>query len=62
MTFAALRLALAASLLATASMAHALVFAVNEGVTYRVSNDEIRARYSAIATDLGALLGQPVRI
>ena len=62
MTFAALRLALAASLLATASMAHALVFAVNEGVTYRVSNDEIRARYAAIATDLSALLGQPVRV
>ena len=62
MTFAALRLALVASLLATTSMAHALVFAVNEGVTYRVSNDEIRARYAAIATDLSALLGQPVRV
>ena len=62
MNLAALRLAFAASLLSAASMAHALVFAVNEGVTYRVSNDEIRARYAAIATDLGALLGQPVRV
>ncbi len=57
-----LRLALAVVLLATTSAAHALVFAVNEGVTYRVSNDEIRARYAAIATDLTALLGQPVRV
>jgi phosphonate transport system substrate-binding protein len=62
MTLAALRLAIAAALLASVSMAHALVLAVNEGVTYRVSNDEIRARYAAIATDLAALLGQPVRV
>jgi ABC-type phosphate/phosphonate transport system substrate-binding protein len=38
------------------------VFAVNEGVTYRVSNDEIRARYAAISTDLSKLLNQPVRV
>ncbi len=38
------------------------MFAVNEGVTYRVSNDEIRARYAAIASDLGKLLNQPVRV
>ena len=42
--------------------AQGLVFAVNEGVTYRVSNDEIRARYVAIAADLTKLLGQPVRV
>ena len=42
--------------------AQSLVFAVNEGVTYRVSNEEIRARYAAIATDLAKLLGQPVRV
>jgi len=42
--------------------AQSLVFAVNEGVTYRVSDDEIRARYAGIATDLGKLLGQPVRV
>jgi phosphonate transport system substrate-binding protein len=39
-----------------------LVFAVNEGVTYRVPNEEIRARYAAIAADLGKLLKQPVQV
>jgi len=57
-----LRALLAAALLAAAPWAQALVFAVNEGVTYRVSNDEIRARYSAIAGDLSKLLGQPVTV
>jgi ABC-type phosphate/phosphonate transport system substrate-binding protein len=38
------------------------VLAVNEGVSYRVGNDEIRARYAAIATDLSKLLGQTVRV
>jgi ABC-type phosphate/phosphonate transport system substrate-binding protein len=56
------RLVFLAALLAHASWAHALVFAVNEGVSYRVGNDEIRARYAAIATDLSKLLGQPVRV
>ncbi len=51
-----------AVLLAYAPWAQALVFAVNEGVTYRVGNDEIRARYAAIATDLGKMLGQTVRV
>jgi hypothetical protein len=40
------------TLITATSWAHALVFAVNEGVTYRVSNDEIRTRYAAVATDL----------
>ena len=40
----------------------ALVLAVNEGVSYRVGSEEIRARYAAIATDLAALLGQAVRV
>ena len=62
MNFALLRFALLAALLAFAPGARALVFAVNEGVTYRVSNDEIRARYSAIAADLTKLLGQTVRV
>jgi ABC-type phosphate/phosphonate transport system substrate-binding protein len=53
---------LLAALLGLSAQAQALVFAVNEGVTYRVSNDEIRARYAAIATDLTKLLGQPVRV
>lgn len=39
-----------------------LVMAVNEGVSYRVSDDEIRARYAPIAADLSQLLGQPLRI
>ncbi|MEO8156050.1 MAG: phosphate/phosphite/phosphonate ABC transporter substrate-binding protein [Rhizobacter sp.] len=51
---------LLAALAATCS--HALVFAVNEGVTYRVSNEEIRAKYTAIAADLSKLLKQPVTI
>jgi phosphonate transport system substrate-binding protein len=42
--------------------AQALVFAVNEGVTYRVSNDEIRARYAGISADLTRILGQPVTV
>lgn len=56
--------ALSLTLLAAApwSWAQGLVFAVNEGVTYRVSDDEIRARYVGIATDLGKILGQPVRV
>lgn len=40
----------------------ALVFAVNEGVTYRISNDEIRAKYAAMAVDLGKILKQPVTV
>ena len=46
-----------------ANIAHAdLVFAVNEGVTYRVPNSEIRVKYAAIAADLSKLLKQPVVI
>jgi ABC-type phosphate/phosphonate transport system substrate-binding protein len=56
------RLVFLAALLAHAPWAHALVFAVNEGVSYRVGNDEIRARYAAIATDLSKMLGQTVRV
>ena len=49
-------------LLAAAPWAQALVFAVNEGVSYRVPIEEIRGRYAAIATDLSKLLKQPVTI
>jgi phosphonate transport system substrate-binding protein len=42
--------------------ARALVFAVNEGVTYRVPYSEIRERYAAIANDLAQILQQPVTI
>lgn len=62
MTRLPMKAALAALLLLSASWAHALVFAVNEGVTYRVTNDEIRARYAAIASDLSKILGQPVTV
>jgi len=51
--------ALAVSL-ATASQA--LVFAVNEGVTYKVSPVEIQARYAGIAADLTKLLNEKVTI
>ncbi len=39
-----------------------LVFAVNEGVTYRVPAEQIAARYAAIAADLSKLLKQPVTV
>ena len=54
---------ISALLAAAAACAHAdLVFAVNEGVTYRVPNSQIRAKYAAIAADLGKLLKQTVAI
>jgi phosphonate transport system substrate-binding protein len=53
---------LAALLAALAPMAHALVFAVNEGVTYRVPNEQIVAKYAAVAADLSKLLKQPVSV
>jgi phosphonate transport system substrate-binding protein len=63
MEFVWVRGALAALLVAAAPLAQAnLVFAINEGVTYRVPTDEIRARYATIAADLGKLLKQPVSI
>lgn len=55
-------LALLGALCCAALPAQALVLAVNEGVTYRVSNDEVRARYTAIAADLARILGQPVTV
>ena len=57
-----LRLAFAALLMGASSWAHALVFAINEGVTYRVPPDEIRAKYAAIAADLSKILKQPVQV
>ncbi|HEU4457743.1 MAG TPA: PhnD/SsuA/transferrin family substrate-binding protein [Methylibium sp.] len=62
MYFAALRAALVAILALHASWAQALVFAVNEGVTYRVPPEQIAARYAAIAADLSKLLKQPVTV
>lgn len=49
-------------LLLCSNWAQALVFAVNEGVTYRVPLEEVRGRYAAIAADLAKLLKQPVTI
>jgi phosphonate transport system substrate-binding protein len=58
-----LRSTVAVLLTTLASFAQAtLVFAINEGVTYRVPAEEIRARYTAIAADLSKLLRQPVQI
>jgi len=39
-----------------------LVFAVNEGVTYRTGGDTARQNYKAIADDLGKLLKTKVRV
>ncbi|MGY4827745.1 phosphate/phosphite/phosphonate ABC transporter substrate-binding protein [Sphaerotilaceae bacterium SBD11-9] len=57
-----LRALVGAVLAAASTCSQALVFAINEGVTYRVGNDEIRAKYTAIAADLSKLLKQPVSI
>jgi len=40
------------------ALGHALVFAVNEGATYRVPIEEVRGRCAAIAADLSRLLKQ----
>lgn len=56
------RAALAAALWMCAPWAHALVLAVNEGVSYRVPYEEVRARYAAIATDLAKIVGEPVTV
>lgn len=53
---------LAALMLIASPWANALVFAVNEGVTYRVPLEEVRGRYAAIAADLSKILKQPVTI
>lgn len=56
------RWAAAVLLAVTVQGAQALNFAVNEGVTYRVADDEIRQKYAVIAADLSRLLKQPVSI
>ena len=63
MNLVGVRAVLAGLLALAAAAAQAnLVFAINEGVTYRVPNDEIRAKYAGIAADLSKLLKQPVAI
>jgi ABC-type phosphate/phosphonate transport system substrate-binding protein len=49
-------------LAAWSTASQALVFAVNEGVTYRVGNDEIRAKFATLAADLSRILRQPVTV
>jgi ABC-type phosphate/phosphonate transport system substrate-binding protein len=57
------RCVLAACVLMGGSSCQAvLVFAINEGVTYKVSNDQIRARYTALAGDLSKLLNDTVTV
>jgi phosphonate transport system substrate-binding protein len=57
-----LSILLACLFAALAPHAHAMVFAVNEGATYRVSDADIQHKYKPIADDLGKLLGQKVTI
>ncbi|HSV68864.1 MAG TPA: PhnD/SsuA/transferrin family substrate-binding protein [Methylibium sp.] len=52
--------ALALALGMAAAQASELVLAVNEGVTYRVPQEQIVAKYTAIAADLGKLLKRNV--
>ncbi len=40
----------------------AMVLAINEGATYRVTDAEVQQKYKPIADDLGKLLGQKVSI
>lgn len=62
MTTHPFRVLLAVLLAALSTAAQALVFAVNEGVTYRVTNDEIRAKYALLASDLARILKQNVTV
>ena len=57
-------LLMAACLLAGAAPATstAMVLAINEGATYRVTDTEIQQKYKPMADDLGKLLGQKVTI
>ena len=52
------RAAWPALMLSATPWANALVFAVNEGATYRVPIEEVRGRCAAIAADLSRLLKQ----
>jgi ABC-type phosphate/phosphonate transport system substrate-binding protein len=45
-----------------ASAQQQIVFAVNEGVTYRTGGEDARLKYKAIADDLGKLLKAKVRV
>ncbi|HZE91875.1 MAG TPA: phosphate/phosphite/phosphonate ABC transporter substrate-binding protein [Rhizobacter sp.] len=62
MTLQHARWAVGLLLAATATWSQALVFAVNDGATYKVSDADIRTRYAGLAADLSKLLKQPVTI
>jgi ABC-type phosphate/phosphonate transport system substrate-binding protein len=62
MSCTALRCVVVIALALSSSWAQALVFAVNEGVTYRVPPEQIAARYALIAADLSKILRQPVTV
>lgn len=47
---------------AATGSAHAVVLAINEGATYRVTDAEISLKYKPMADDLTRLLGQKVTI
>jgi ABC-type phosphate/phosphonate transport system substrate-binding protein len=49
-------------LVLAATSSQALVFAINEGVSYKVPLEEIRGRFTGIAADLSKLLKQPVTV
>ena len=53
-------MALLSAVAVQAARANDLVFAVNEGVTYRVPDEVIRTKYTTIAADLSKLLNQRV--
>lgn len=59
---ATLGLAVAASAQSTESRGDTLVFAVNEGVTYKTGGEASKQNYKAIADDLARLLKTKVRV
>ena len=62
MTRMFLRLATALAAIIASQAAGALVLAINEGVTYRGSGDDVRAKYATIAADIGKILKQNVTV
>jgi phosphonate transport system substrate-binding protein len=56
------KLVFSAWALVGALSAHALVIGITEGVTYRATDNEIEAKFDAIAKALGTATHQPVRL
>ncbi len=61
-TFATRLLMTACLLGAAVGSAQAVVLAINEGATYRITDTEIQLKYKPMADDLAKLLGQKVTI